>query len=71
MSASEVTIAGVTMSVEAARSVELAGVDVAADLARARAGLTSEELLAECLDGADEAHAEDWRDYVASIMAAR
>lgn len=59
------------MSIEAARSVEGAGVDVASDLARVRAGLTSEALIAECMDGADAAHAHDWEDYVSSVMAAR
>lgn len=52
----------------AAEAVREAGVSPSADVARIRAGLTSEALLAECLDGADPDRVEGWRDYVAAVF---
>lgn len=66
-----VTIDTVTMPLEAARSVEWAGVNVAEDLRALRAGETThEQLLAECLDGAEPEHEGDWREYVSAVSAA-
>ena len=65
------TIDTVTMSVEAAGSVEWAGVNVAEDLRALRAGETTyRQLLAKCLDGAEPDHEDDWRDYVDAVCAA-
>jgi hypothetical protein len=65
-----VTIANVTMTIEAARSVEWAGVDVAADVERVRREGNCDGLLAECLAGAEPEHEGDWRDYVSAVCAA-
>ena len=67
-----VTIDGVEMPIEAARAAEAVGVDVAADLARMRAGLTAEALLAECVDGCeDDADlVADWEAYVLAVSVA-
>lgn len=66
-----VTIDTVTMPLEAARSVEWAGVNVAEDLRALRAGETTyEQLLAECLDGAEPEHQGDWTDYVIAVCRA-
>lgn len=68
---SYVIIDTVKMPLEAARSVEWAGVNVAEDLRALRAGeTTAEALLAECLDGAEPEHEGDWRDYVSAVCAA-
>ncbi len=65
-----IQIQGVTMTVAAAQNVEACSVDVAADVASVRAGKGRAKLLAECLDGADESHADGWRDYVDAVMVA-
>lgn len=65
-----ITIANVTMSLEAARSVEWAGVDVAADVERVRREGNCDGMLAECLEGCEPEHEGDWRDYVAAVCAA-
>lgn len=73
MPTTNVTIAGVKMPIGAAGSVEECGVDVAADLARVRAGLSAADLLAECLDGVepdDRVRRADWQDYVTAIEIA-
>lgn len=68
---SYVTIDTVKMPLEAARSVEWAGVNVAEDLRALRSGeTTADALLAECLAGAEPEHEGDWRDYVAAVCAA-
>jgi hypothetical protein len=67
----DVTIGGVRMSAGAAGNVEWAGVAVADDLRRVRAGLTREELLAHCLDGAEDATTiAEWHEYVADLFIA-
>lgn len=71
----ETTISGATYTAriphEAMRSVEFAGVDVAADIRRIVAGdVTTEALLAECLDGSEPEHESDWRDYVEALSVA-
>lgn len=66
-----VTIDTVTMPLEAARCVEWAGVNVAEDLRALRAGETTyEQLLEECLEGAEPEHEGDWRDYVSAVARA-
>lgn len=67
---SYVTIANVTMPIEAARSVEWAGVDVAADVERVRREGNCDGLLAECLEGCEPEREGDWRDYVSAVCAA-
>lgn len=71
----ETTINGTTYTAriphEAMRSAEWAGVDVAADIRRLASGeVTTEALLAECLDGADDDRVSGWRSYVSSLSAA-
>lgn len=71
----ETTINGTTYTArighEAMRSVEFAGVDVAADIRRIVTGeATSAALLAECVDGCDPETAADWQDYVTAIEIA-
>lgn len=67
----EVTIQGVTMTVAAAQVVEAVSVDVAADVRAIRSGeQTRDELLAECLDGAeDESTRAAWHEYVSAVVA--
>lgn len=57
------------LSRAALEAVEETGIDPADDLARLRAGLTIPELLAECLNGADDDRVEGWLDYVAALEA--
>lgn len=67
----ELTINGVTMSMEAAKVVEWAGVDPASDVAERLAGtMTGARLLDECLAGAEGDAVQGWREYVAAIEAA-
>jgi hypothetical protein len=64
-----VTVEGVGMSVEAARSAEAVGCSPREDVEALRSGrITAEQLLAECLEGADDESA--WREYVAAIELA-
>ncbi len=70
MNATHVTIAGVNLYRGAAASVEETGVDPSVDVDRVRRGLSSDELLAECLDGADDDRHADWVAYVDAIMLA-
>lgn len=68
---STVTIQGVTMARDAATSVEECGVDVAEDVRRLRSGeITREQLLAECLDGADDDRVSAWHEYVSAVAMA-
>lgn len=64
-----VTVEGVRLSVEAARNCEYAGVSPADDLDRLRSGeITRDELLAECLDGAEEQDViAGWHEYVTDL----
>jgi hypothetical protein len=45
-------------------------VDVAADVERVRREGNCDGLLTECLEGADVAHEDGWRDYVSAVCAA-
>lgn len=67
-----ITIENVKMSIGAAGNVEMVGAHPRADVARVRAGLSRDELLAECLDGCEDEPqtAADWREYVDAVMAA-
>jgi hypothetical protein len=42
---------------------------VRADVDAVRAGMSAAELLARCLDGADDDRADAWRDYVDAVVA--
>ena len=65
-----IIIAGVTLSLAAARCAEESGVNVEEDLDSLRSGLlTSAALLDACLDGADDDRVEGWRDYVSALSA--
>lgn len=74
MQPTDIIVHGVRLSasaVEVAEGVGGASKIVAADLAALREGKhTAESLLAYCLDGADEAEAEGWREYVEAVVAA-
>lgn len=70
-----VQIAGVKFEAATAKLLEATlaapATEVAADLAALRCGThTAESLLAHCLDGADEADASTWEDYVVTVAAA-
>lgn len=66
-----IVIEGVTMSLAAAQNVEETGCSPRAAIAALQAGLlTREQLLAHCLDGADENRVQGWRDYVEGIAIA-
>lgn len=53
----------------ALENIEQTGTDFEDDLSRLRSGeVTREQLLAECLDGADEDVVEGWEDYVAALV---
>jgi hypothetical protein len=55
-------------STAALEVLEETGTDWATDLASLRDGSkTADSLLAECLEGADEAHATAWHEYVAEL----
>lgn len=59
------------LSPAAAACVEEAGVDVDADVAALRDGRTTPAaLLRACLDGADDARVQGWREYVAAVCDA-
>lgn len=58
-----------TMTIEALENVEETGIDPNKDIARVRAGLSFEALLAECLDGADHDRETGWHDYVEYVAA--
>lgn len=65
----------VTLSTAALENFAETGLDVdltvADDVAALRSGKhTSESLLAECLDGADDDREQGWRDYVSAVVAA-
>lgn len=66
---SKIVIDGVEMTAAAAECVREAGVDVAADLARVHSGTSKDELLDECLSGADDDRVQGWRDYVRAVVA--
>jgi len=51
----------------ALENIKETGIDPADDVARVRAGLSPDALLAECLEGADEDRVEGWREYVERI----
>ena len=74
MDRTDVTLGGVRLALETARTLEVVGMgdtEVRADVARLTAGeVTREQLLAECLDGDDDDLAGDWEDYVSSVVAA-
>lgn len=62
----------IDMSDAAAANVEETGAPVLADVARLLSGeITEDELLAECLDGADDDRVQGWHDYVLACAAAR
>jgi hypothetical protein len=42
---------------------------VRADVDAVRAGMSAAELLARCLDGADDDRADAWRDYVDAVVS--
>lgn len=56
-------------SVAACEFAEETGSNIEADVARVLLGTTEAELLAECLDGADEDRVAGIRDYVAAVIA--
>jgi hypothetical protein len=59
------------LSPAAAAAVEETGVDPADDVARVCSGkITEDDLLAECLDGADDDRIQGWRDYVTAVAVA-
>lgn len=59
------------LSAEALGCVEEVNEDITADLvALIRGEITPEELLAHCLDGADEDREQGWREYVEALVAA-
>lgn len=65
------TIANVTMTLQAAKLVEWTGVDVAGDVQRVVREGDCAALLADCLDGCEDADDQDgWREYVAAVCAA-
>lgn len=69
--ADDVTIAGVRMTLQAARLVEFCGINVAVDVERVRRDGNCHGLLADCLDGCEDADdADGWRDYVSAVCAA-
>ena len=74
MDRTDVTLGGVRLALETARTLEVVGMgdtEVRADVARLTAGeVTREQLLAECLDGDGDDLAGDWEDYVSSVVAA-
>lgn len=66
-----VTIHGVRLGLQAARIVEAVGGNPADDVDRLRAGVSAETLLAECLDGVEDAETEAaWREYVSDVSIA-
>ena len=70
MLAAFVEVEGVRLSRAAAEVAEWAGVNPGDDLARLRAGLTREALLAECLSGAEGHKVESaWAEYVSDLAA--
>lgn len=74
-STQNITISGVTMTLGAARNVEMTGTNVAADVERVRSGEDDfDTLLAECLDGLtpgeDATTMQHWLEYVEAVVAA-
>lgn len=70
----KIEIDGVVMSRSAAEYVRATGTDVAADLRAILHGRPLEDLLAECLNGAEDGGAEcvrAWREYVGALKIAR
>jgi hypothetical protein len=60
-----------TLTPAARANVRETGADVAEDLRTLRLGTTTrDELLAHCLDGADDDRIQGWRDYVATLAEA-
>lgn len=58
------------LSNAALENVEETGIDPMSDVARLRAGeVTEDDLLAECLDGADDDRVQGWREYVDAVVA--
>lgn len=70
--ADDVTIAGVRMTLQAARLVEFCGINVREDVRSMYEGDTNPKgLLADCLEGCeDEATELLWRDYVSAVCVA-
>lgn len=65
-----IIIAGVTLSLAAARCAEESGCDVEEDLDDLRSNLLTEAALLDvCLDGADRDREQGWRDYVSALSA--
>ena len=61
----------IPMSERAADNVTYTGCDVAHDLASLRSGACTElDLLNYCLEEADQARVEGWRDYVEALVRA-
>lgn len=58
------------MTDAASENVRECGVDILKDIARVRNGLTADQLLSECLDGADADRVSGWADYVDAIIEA-
>lgn len=66
-----IIIDGVTLTAAAEECRQEVPCSVADDVADLRAGaFTRDELLAMCLDGADEDRVQGWHDYVDAICAA-
>jgi hypothetical protein len=66
-----IKFAGIKLSVEVAKLIEMCGVDVLDDLIKQRAQLRSRtELLNECLRGADSETEALWVEYVSDITSA-
>ena len=60
----------IPMTDAASENVRECGVDARKDIARVRNGLTADQLLSECLDGADEDQVGGWADYVDAVIEA-
>lgn len=66
-----VEIHGVAMTVDAAQAVAETRTDVREDVRRIITGeITPDELLAECIDGADADREAGWREYVDAVDVA-
>jgi hypothetical protein len=64
-------VSPIRLTREAARNVEETGADVERDWRRLRDDLvTFDELLAECLDGADPDRVQGWEEYVSTLAYA-
>ena len=64
----EMTMTTIKFSQAAQQNIEETGIDPQDDLRRLRAKeITSAELIAECLAGADDDREDGWRAYVAAL----